>query len=82
MTNTLCVQRKFICNRSNLPRSNSVPNYTPNFVIPPNSLFNNLLSISSSIIFDSAPIISGPSIVPAINPSSIVPNVSNSLANS
>jgi hypothetical protein len=55
MKNTLRVQRKFIINRSNgnlpLPRSNSVPNYIPDFVLPPYSLFNNLFSFSSTIIY-------------------------------
>jgi hypothetical protein len=72
MTNTLRIQHKLIFNRSNLPRSNSVPNYTPDFIIPPYSLFNNF-SFSSTIIFYSVPIISVPSsIVPAIITSSNV----------
>jgi hypothetical protein len=83
MTNTLCVQRKFIFDRSNLSRCNSVPNYTPDCVILPYFLFNNLFSFSSTIIFDSAliiscasivPIISGPSIVPSSNIPAIVPS--------
>jgi hypothetical protein len=81
MINTLRVQRKFIFDRFNLSRSNSVPNYTPDFVIPSYSLVNNF-SISSTIIFHSAPIISDPSIVPigpsvvsAIIPSSSVPAI-------
>jgi hypothetical protein len=52
MTNTLRIQRKFIINRSNgnfpLLRSNCVPNYTPDLVIPPYYLFIILDAAASS----------------------------------
>jgi hypothetical protein len=89
MTNTLRVQRKFFINTSNgntpLLRSNSVPNFIPDDIISPYSLFNNSFSISSTIIFDSAPIIvpniSVPAIVPSNVPASNVPAIVPSSSN-